>query len=329
MKPATERSLSTAAAPPLLLILRVRRIFFSRGIGALALSRSQAAQWSTEPTPPGAQRIGATASSGTGRDRPERSPSPATDPPSACRARLPSSSARTPCRTIWALHLARREERPTLTSMSPLAARSTRVAPPLRRTEICTPLLLAPSTFPQGETASGTAVVNNGTWNITSPQGWALSLGNGSNSTGSLTVSNNGAVNISATPSSDAVGLALGIGGGSGSVTVDGGSIAFKSGAGDYIQIGAYEGSGDMTVKGVGRYRGAGCNGRAGRQHRLADNNGGRVEIRRSLAPTAAMGIIWAWVKSTIRRRDSRSAGGDKGHGYRLEWRPNHPEYGQ
>ena len=66
------------------------------------------------------------------------------------------------------------------------------------------------------ETASGTAVVNNGTWNITSPQGWAFSLGNGSNSTGSLTVSNNGAVNISAMPSSDAVGLALGIGGGSG-----------------------------------------------------------------------------------------------------------------
>ncbi len=107
------------------------------------------------------------------------------------------------------------------------------------------------------ETASGTAVVNNGTWNITSPQGWALSLGNGSNSTGSLTVSNNGAVNISATPSSDAVGLALGIGGGSGSVTVDGGSIAFKSGAGDYIQIGAYEGSGDMTVKGGGSVSGA------------------------------------------------------------------------
>jgi T5SS/PEP-CTERM-associated repeat protein len=107
------------------------------------------------------------------------------------------------------------------------------------------------------ETASGTAVVNNGTWNITSPEGWALSLGNGSNSTGSLSVVNHGAVNIGATPSSAPVGIALGIGGGSGSIVVDGGSIKFTSAAGDYIQDGAYLGSGAITVKGGGSISGA------------------------------------------------------------------------
>jgi T5SS/PEP-CTERM-associated repeat protein len=107
------------------------------------------------------------------------------------------------------------------------------------------------------ETATATAIVNNGTWNITSPQGWALVLGNGSNSTGSLSVVNHGAVNISATPSSAQVGIALGETGGSGSILVDGGSIKFTSGAGDYVNVGDYQGSGAITVKGGGSISGA------------------------------------------------------------------------
>jgi T5SS/PEP-CTERM-associated repeat protein len=62
------------------------------------------------------------------------------------------------------------------------------------------------------ETASGTAVVDGAgsTWNIKSPDNFGIGIGGGSNSTGSLSITNGAAVNISATSASLLAGIEIG-----------------------------------------------------------------------------------------------------------------------
>ena len=112
------------------------------------------------------------------------------------------------------------------------------------------------------EFATGTAVVDGGTWNVTSPDGGGLGLGQGDNSSGTLTVKNGGVINLYASTASGQVGLDLGQTyatprSATGRATVDGGSIVFKSGVDDYIVAGDLQGSGSITVKNGGSITGA------------------------------------------------------------------------
>ncbi|MGA9847728.1 MAG: PEP-CTERM sorting domain-containing protein [Roseiarcus sp.] len=112
------------------------------------------------------------------------------------------------------------------------------------------------------EFATGTAVVDGGTWNVTSPDNYGLGLGQGDNSSGALTVKNGGVINLYASTASGQVGFDLGYtyqkpGSATGTATVDGGSIVFKSGVNDYVADGDSQGSGSITIKNGGSITGA------------------------------------------------------------------------
>lgn len=112
------------------------------------------------------------------------------------------------------------------------------------------------------ETITGTAVVDNATWNISSPDWSGLTLGEGSNASGSLTVRNGGAVNLGTAVAGQGVNLTLGDNwtggvGGTGTVTVDNASIAFTSGQWDNVAVGNYRGNGSLTVQNGGSVTGA------------------------------------------------------------------------
>ena len=119
-------------------------------------------------------------------------------------------------------------------------------------------------------TETSTGIVNvsgsGATWNITSPTNGVVSpsgltVGVGTNTTGSVSVTNSGAVNLGTTNSSFQVEIDLGgagsTSGGNGSVTVNGGSINFTSGTDDVIQVGRLQGNGTMTIEGGGTVSGA------------------------------------------------------------------------
>jgi T5SS/PEP-CTERM-associated repeat protein len=111
------------------------------------------------------------------------------------------------------------------------------------------------------ETASGTAVVDGAgsTWNATSPDNSGIAIGQGSNPTGSLSITNGGAVNIAATSPSLQAGISIGGTGGSpggtGSLTVNGGSLTFATGD-TFLNVGRNQGSGTMVVEGGGTVSG-------------------------------------------------------------------------
>jgi T5SS/PEP-CTERM-associated repeat protein len=110
------------------------------------------------------------------------------------------------------------------------------------------------------EFATGTAVVDGGAWNVTSPDSGNLALGNGDNSTGRLSVTNSGVVQLNATTPSGGTSLVIGqsdLNSGSGSVTVANASIAFEAGTNGYIGVGDYKGAGSITVDNGGSVTGA------------------------------------------------------------------------
>lgn len=133
------------------------------------------------------------------------------------------------------------------------------------------------------ETAAGNALINgsNTVWNITSATSAGLNLGEGANSTGNLTISNGGAVNLGVTSAPLTSVLNLGgdssYAGGSGMITVNGGSLNFTSGSGDAVNVGRNQGSGTMTVDGGGTVSGffTGVVGRDGSTGSLTINGPG------------------------------------------------------
>jgi T5SS/PEP-CTERM-associated repeat protein len=112
------------------------------------------------------------------------------------------------------------------------------------------------------ETSIGTATVSGSgsTWNITSPNNSGLGIGVGPNATGSLSVASGGVVNFGVTSPSLQVGISIGgsgpNAGGTGNVTVNGGSINFISGTADFINVGRNQGIGTMTIESGGTVSG-------------------------------------------------------------------------
>jgi T5SS/PEP-CTERM-associated repeat protein len=111
------------------------------------------------------------------------------------------------------------------------------------------------------ETASGKAAIDGAVWSVRSPDNFGIAIGEGSNATGSLSITNGGAVSVAATSPSLQAGISIGgtggSAGGTGSLTVDsGGSLTFSTGD-TFLFVGRNQSSSStMTVEGGGTVSG-------------------------------------------------------------------------